>query len=318
MSKPDISIIVPVYNVQDRLEKCIDSLVNQTFTNIEIILVNDGSTDKSLHICKKYSQVDNRIKLISQKNQGLSKARNTGIENATADLLMFVDSDDYVRKNFCTDAVQNMNKYDSDMVCFGYTRIEKEKNHEIYPYGRNKRKLSKDEVFSKLFTDSYAWNKLYKKSLFDDVSYPVGKNYEDLNTTYRLVEKAETISYCANLNYNYVSSNNSIVSKMDSKNISDQFGAILELADFLQEKHLNIYDSKADELIKFALRYCTYCDSNYNVRYYRRASKILKETRIPQNLDLTHKIVLLMYKFSAPLTERFLLLKRIYRNRRGN
>ncbi|WP_295731811.1 glycosyltransferase family 2 protein [uncultured Limosilactobacillus sp.] len=318
MNNPEISIIVPVYNVQDRLEKCINSLLEQTFTNIEIILVNDGSTDNSLYICKKYFEMDGRIKLISQKNQGLSKARNTGIENATADLLMFVDSDDYVGENFCKDAIYNMNHYDSDMVFFGYTRIENEKISKLLTYGQKDRKLSKDEVFSNLYTDSYAWNKLYKKSLFNTVNYPVGKNYEDLSTTYRLVENTNSISYCAKANYNYVASDSSIVSKMDSKNISDQFGAILGLSDFLKNNYLNIYNDNINELIKFALRYCTYCDSNYNIHYHKRAYDILKRTIVPQNLDLSHKVILLMYKFSAPLTEKLLLLKRWYRNRRGD
>ena len=117
-----ISIIVPVYNVEKYLEQCLESLLNQTYKNIEIIVVNDGSTDQSLDILKKYSFKDNRIKLYSQKNQGISAARNTALEHINGKYVMFVDSDDWIEINTCEIALHEMKKNDSDIVMWAYRR----------------------------------------------------------------------------------------------------------------------------------------------------------------------------------------------------
>ena len=117
-----ISIIVPVYNVEKYLEQCLESLLNQTYKNIEIIVVNDGSTDQSLDILNKYSFKDNRIKLYSQKNQGISAARNTALEHINGKYIMFVDSDDWIEINTCETALHELKKNDSDIVMWAYKR----------------------------------------------------------------------------------------------------------------------------------------------------------------------------------------------------
>ena len=113
--KPKISIIVPVYNVESYLVRCIDSILNQSFKNFELILVNDGSTDDSLIICKKYLNVDKRIKLVSQVNKGLSAARNTGLRHTSGKYICFIDSDDFVEKDYLLFLINNIEKYNSDI-----------------------------------------------------------------------------------------------------------------------------------------------------------------------------------------------------------
>lgn len=132
-----VSIIVPIYNVETYLQKCLDSLVNQTYSNIEIICVNDGSTDSSLQILEEYAKKDSRIKIINQENQGVSVARNNGIDNATGDYILFVDSDDYLELNACEKLASKISE-NIDIICFKYNEVKKYKNRIVkYPNIRN-------------------------------------------------------------------------------------------------------------------------------------------------------------------------------------
>src|SRR5699024_3815218 len=115
-----VTVIVPVYNVEDYLEKCIDSLLNQTYKNLEIILVNDGSTDDSANICDRYSHQDERVKVFHRNNGGLSDARNAGLKNVTGDYITFIDSDDYAETILIEEALKAIKKYNSEVVIYGY------------------------------------------------------------------------------------------------------------------------------------------------------------------------------------------------------
>ena len=128
MNKPKISVIVPVYNVDRYLEICIDSLINQTYDNLEIILINDGSTDDSKLICEKYLKLDKRIKLINQKNKGVSSARNNGIRNSSGEYIVFVDSDDWVDLDYFERLYNAAKKYDSDIALATNIRVGKRKS----------------------------------------------------------------------------------------------------------------------------------------------------------------------------------------------
>ena len=118
-----ISIIVPIYNSEKYLERCINSILNQTYTNFELILINDGSKDSSLKICRKYASKDNRIVVIDKENEGVSIARNMGIQRAKGELISFVDADDYIEKTFLEDMLNVMSKYNVDYVTCGYNRV---------------------------------------------------------------------------------------------------------------------------------------------------------------------------------------------------
>lgn len=310
MDNPKISIIVPVYNVESKLGKCIESLLHQSFSDIEIILVNDGSTDNSLGICQSYQTKDSRIKVFDQSNQGLSAARNTGLTKATGQYVMFVDSDDFVTNDFCKDAISNVMRFNADLGFFNFCRIENGQSRNLIQFGPKDCSIPKEEAFESLLTDSYAWNKIYRRELFDNIGYPVGINYEDLYTTYKLVNRANKLSYCSSVNYNYVSSGVSIVSDMSSKNIQDQFGGVIAVMDFLHSRYPKAYRKNISKLIEYAIRYCTYCNKKDNKQYYLRAYAILKNNQIPSQLDASHRIIMRLFKISAPLTRFLLLIRR--------
>lgn len=183
---PLISIIVPVYNVEDYLTECLDSLVNQTYKNIEIICVNDESPDDSYVILDKYAKLDKRIKIINQKNQGLSGARNTGMKNASGDYVMFVDSDDWIDLNTCESAVNAALKNSADLVMWSYTRESGERSLEKLMFWDDNTVFEADRVKNtinrrlcgllgeELSRPDYAnaietaWGKLYRFSLIKD------------------------------------------------------------------------------------------------------------------------------------------------------
>ena len=195
-NKDLISIIIPVYNVELYLEKCLDSIINQTYKNIEILLVDDGSKDNSGKMCDEYAKKDNRIKVIHKENGGLSSARNCGIKNSNGKYLTFVDSDDIIELDMIESLYHLMNKYDSEIVISNIKNvfdgiIKKEKETDEI------RVLNNIEVLEEmLYGDAYyisACGKLFKKELFENVEFPLNKVYEDVGTMYKLYDLSNKI-----------------------------------------------------------------------------------------------------------------------------
>lgn len=208
-----ISVIVPIYNVEKYIRKCVDSIIGQTYMNIELFLVDDGSPDNCGAICDEYAQKDKRIRVIHKENGGLSSARNAALDVVTGDYVMFVDSDDWVEPDFCKKALEMAIKEDVPIVSFGYNNVViKKKDNVVERYGRttnNVRKVTSSEAIRHVILKddvifSFAWNKIYKRELFKDVRYPVGMNYEDQGTTYILLHKAKNIFVSDDILYNYV------------------------------------------------------------------------------------------------------------------
>ena len=196
---PLISLIIPVYNVEPYLSSCLDSIINQSYQNLEIILVNDGSTDGSRFLCEQYKQKDSRIILINQKNQGLSSARNTGINSATGKYLSFIDSDDEVKKDYVKKLYSALKKSSANISVCGYNETVP-KLETLSGTAATVRLLTHQENL-----DLLAWNKLYKKDLFvkNKIFYPVGKVHEDNLTTYKLYSKAEKVAFVPESLYVY-------------------------------------------------------------------------------------------------------------------
>lgn len=209
-----IGIIVPIYKVEKYLCRCLDSIVNQSYSNLEIILVNDGSPDNCHEICENYKRNDKRIKVIHQKNMGLSAARNTGLKELQSSFLVFIDSDDYIELDMIEELYKLMKETKSDIVCCGHKQIFDSGNIEELKGNTQITTYSKKEALSKfLFTnviDVVSWNKLYKRELFTDIKYPVGKLYEDHFTTYKIIDRAEKITYTSKVLYNYCKRSTSI------------------------------------------------------------------------------------------------------------
>lgn len=200
---PVISIIVPVYNQEKYLAQCIDSLLCQTFSDIEIFLVDDGSTDRSGAICDSYAKRDTRIKVIHQKNGGLSDARNTGLDMAVGEYIAFVDSDDFVAENIYEKLYHSLIKADADIAVCSCVIVD-EKSQAI-PKENEKCVLS-DHTYTgeqvingegTYWLNVVAWNKLYRKNIFAELRYPKGKYHEDeflFHELYDLAKKTVCIS----------------------------------------------------------------------------------------------------------------------------
>ncbi len=230
MTIAKVSVVIPVYNAESFLERCLKSVTDQTYRNLQIILINDGSSDSSPDICMNFKKADTRIEIIDQKNQGLSAARNAGLACATGKYILFVDSDDYIAENMVELMVKACEEKKVSMCVCGY--------YYTYPTGKvfNSRIYNEGDVLTQeqclisMITDdrigSYAWNKLYKTELFQNIKYPTGKNYEDICTTYRLIQKCERIAVVGQGLYFYVQHEKSITHNKTEKNIADLISAI--------------------------------------------------------------------------------------------
>ena len=215
MDKDLISVIVPVYNVEPYLNRCIESIVSQTYNNIEIILVDDGATDNSGIMCNEWQTKDERIKVIHKANGGLSDARNIGIKNASGKYITCIDSDDSVDLDMIEYLYYLLKKYNCRMSLCSH-RILFEKSNKVMSLGNGKEEvLNADECIKKMCyqdsVDTSAWGKLYEKDIFDDIEYPVGKLFEDIGTTYKTFIKSGNVACGYKDKYTYYVRANSIV-----------------------------------------------------------------------------------------------------------
>ncbi len=199
-----ISVIVPVYNVRSYLKRCIDSIISQSYYNLEIILIDDGSTDGSGEICDQYIG-DDRITVIHQKNAGVSAARNRGLEIASGEFIGFVDSDDWIEADFFELLAKRQQVTESDITVIGfqlaYENTDKIKKVEIPEITYNQ-----EDAMVALWKENignYMWNKLFKKALFDEICFPSGKKYEDVRIAYKLFYNAKIVSCINACKYNY-------------------------------------------------------------------------------------------------------------------
>lgn len=217
-----ISVIVPVYNVEKYLKKCLDSIVNQTYKNLEIIIVDDGSTDNSGLICDEYSKNDSRIKVIHKKNGGLSDARNVGLDNANGKYISFIDSDDYIEENMIICLYHDCEDNNCQMASSNKIyELENEKKYYT-------KEVIKSEVVNKemalknlLLNDPSVANKLFNKELFNDIRFIKGKLYEDILTTPNLIEKCDNVFLDEKYFYHYIQHENSIIHNNFSKKKMD-------------------------------------------------------------------------------------------------
>lgn len=238
-----ISIIVPVYKVEDYLERCIESVRNQTYTNIEIILVDDGSPDACPQICDRYARQDARIKVIHKENGGLSDARNRGIDAAKGEYIGFVDSDDYIHPEMYMELWQSMKKTGADIAACGVEKVSADSKPDVQQIKNNAvnvytgRQAVENIFDGTLYLQSVvAWNKLYKKELFENVRYPVGKIHEDEFTTYVLFYKCNKVVYNTGRYYYYYQRTDSIMGGRKTSFSADGLEAYEQMAAFFEKK----------------------------------------------------------------------------------
>ncbi|HFU4233396.1 TPA: glycosyltransferase family 2 protein [Streptococcus suis] len=212
---PLVTIVVPIYNVAKYLEKCLLSIIGQTYTKLQIILVNDGSTDSSLQICKTFEKKDCRVEIIDKKNGGLSDARNTGIDYARGEYILLVDSDDYISPKTVETCLQAIEITNSDIVEFQAVKVSESTKFIFEDTGFEKLEIygHSEAVAKCLSYDNkiVAWNKLYKKNLFEEIRYPIGKLHEDEFTTPYIVDKVTNYCKISAVLYAYVQREGSIM-----------------------------------------------------------------------------------------------------------
>lgn len=262
MGKNLISVILPTYNVEEYIGKCLDSLINQTYKNLEILVVDDGSTDNSGKIADQYALNDNRIRVIHKLNGGVSDARNVGIENATGDFIGFVDPDDFVSLDFYEFLMKLQKENDADIVQCDYVRVYKEnvdtfefpiKKEEFKivtdKYGAFYMYLSDDDDTSTHF--AVLWNKLYRKEIFENIKFPTGKTHEDQFTVYKLLDKCNKFVFSNNVKYGYYQRKNSIMTKKLTTKRFEVFEAFDNFIEYLQK---NEYEEFEGYLLRRYLR----------------------------------------------------------------
>ena len=308
---PLVSVIVPVYKVEKYLVRCLDSLRGQSLHDIEIILIDDASPDSCGKTCEEYAAKDVRFKVIHHaENRGLSEARNTGIKHAIAEFLMFVDSDDYVHKDFCKLAYECAVQNTADLVLFECKVL---KPSEIFvSCDDNNDFLSavsktRTEALELTYGGSVgvmAWNKLYRKRLFNDISYPPGFLYEDIGTTYKLILKADSIYYLDRILYYNYRREGSLTTLRNEKALYDWFTMIKQF--YYDMMFLGAYPAdKLDMFLKNeALVYCMKKKKDLSDSDYVNCANMIRSCNtIPQGFSLKRKILFVLFKYCFPLFE---------------
>lgn len=213
-----ISVIVPVYDVENYLRRCVDSVLAQTYQNFELILVDDGSPDCCGQICDDYAALDGRIKVVHQKNGGLSAARNAGLDVAQGECVAFVDSDDYCHPEMLKVLYDKIVQYNADVVVSGFKRVDqfgKEIDNESY-LPEVEELIDGTDALKRLIMKDYVravvWNKIYKRTLFESLRFPVGKLYEDDFIAPRLLYQCDRVVLIPQYLYFYVANPTSITS----------------------------------------------------------------------------------------------------------
>lgn len=256
--KVEISVIVPIYNVEKYLHKCVDSLLNQTFSDYEIILVDDGATDKCPIIVDEYAaKYPNIITAVHKKNGGLGDARNYGLDYAKGKYLMFIDSDDYISANMLEELHTSAVKYNSDIVVCGFQSVT-EAGNVISVIGEM---LKEDKVMSLkenkdlMMINPAAWNKLYNMDLFKnniDIRYPSRAWYEDIRTTLKLFSVAEKITYVDKPLYNYLWREGSITNNKSCERNVEIIEAFEDIINYFKSKNeFEKYKSELEYLTVF-------------------------------------------------------------------
>ena len=256
-----ISIIVPVFHVEKELRRCLDSILGQTYTDFELILVNDGGNKAESLICEEYAKKDSRIVYRYQSNQGLSSARNTGLDIARGEWIMFVDSDDWVSEDFCKKAYEAVAGTGARMAIFDlvYTEGDSREGHihasmidtGIYP---------SDEILKIRLTGDiagYAWNKIYHRSLWDNIRFPVGEIWEDDAIMHELMDKADKIAIIHDVLYYKPYRRESITSQAMINKEWDKWVFIQRRKryDYIKEHHPEMLDIEKNILATSALQY---------------------------------------------------------------
>ena len=307
-----ISVIVPVYNVEKYIKKCIDSIINQTYKNIEIILIDDGSKDNSGKICDEYKEIDKRVFVIHKNNEGVSIARNIGIEMAKGQWISFIDSDDWIEENYLEKMFNTARTKNADVVLCAYNRIWKDRVERINFTNNKKSYSSKEYLINSLNPQTgfgFCHMKLIKSDVIKDIrfnqSLKVGEdaffNIELSNNIKKAVIVEKNI-------YNYRFNDNSLVRKYDKDYVTKYYNAVNAMKEYVEKKYKdnkeimqNLYNYIAYHVLLIIVNYC------YNNENHEKYLSLKKVCKIPlfresikksnfRNISISRRITLLTLK----------------------
>lgn len=262
--QPLISLIVPIYNVENYLWMCLDSIAKQTYSNIEVVLINDGSSDGSKEICQKFVNRDNRFRYFEKNNGGLSDARNVGIIRSQGEFISFINSDDWIDSTYVEDLYKAALLNDSEVVVSNYKEFHNEQNVYLIHFFDDyyERNYNGEELIQQLpflerkdlsFTTS--WGILFSRRLFECISFPKGKNIEDTRTNYRLFAESYHSTYIHKSLYNYRVGLDSISGNINEKLLIDVFECLTERMAIYAMKDWNVTEEKKNILSNLQMRY---------------------------------------------------------------
>lgn len=274
--QPLVSVVVPVYNVECFLDECLCSILEQDYKDIEIILVNDGSSDKSGDICDKYAKKFEQIRVIHKENGGLSSARNTGISVATGEYITFIDSDDYyISRQAISILINVLQEYDVDVVCCNYTSDQKKK----HSHSNRVEVYDREQAISILLDDHgircYAWNKLFKKEIFTSIRFPESKYFEDISTMYTIMCTIERIAYIKSTLYFYRKRFDSITAMIFSEKNYDLLDGINYIFNDAKDRH-------PEAFLRLRIGYAHYYLTFVNKAFFAESSINKEENRLRQ------------------------------------
>lgn len=310
MHAPLVSIIIPVYNVEPYIRRCVYSVINQTYNNLEIILVNDGSNDNSPQICDELAKIDKRIIVIHKKNGGLSDARNAGLDICRGEFISFIDSDDWVNENFIKTLLSQALKLNADIIIG--ENIRTDGIIPVFTQAPQTKLYSAKEALLHLFSQNHvafviSCGKLYKRNLFSSLRFPIGKYHEDEFTTYILFYKSKKIVYTTEILYYYYQRAGSIVSTRHP----------WDVLEYLEQRYLFFKEKQERDLLPYLLPplcwqfLCAYWHESHQSK--DNASNYLKQLRIYVN-DFNFIKAPLFHTFFLRLFAKYPKLYLFYRH----
>lgn len=315
---PLISIIVPIYNIERYVEHCLNSIINQTYKNIEILLINDGSIDNSPIICKKFMDTDNRVRVIKKENGGLSSARNAGIEEAQGQYLVFVDGDDYIHPDFVKSLLFAAEESNADIAVCGIQVVDEHscQSQVLATGGKYKayNPLKNETLDSKLVEKLYyenrkygfwyvvAWNKIYKSEIFEELRYDEGKIYEDEFIFHKIIRKSRRVRFIPDELYYYVQRGNGITSE---KKDNERFCFLTEIYDrrmecYIQENNVALQKMCSEKYL------CQIISKYYLLNRVNRYLVKTKYREIINSIDVSLKFkIIFNFLDTVSLINRF-------------
>ena len=302
-----ISIIIPVYNVEKFLHNCLDSVLKQTYRNLEIILIDDGSTDNSGKICDNYAKIDNRIIVIHKENGGVSSARNVALKIAKGDYIVWIDSDDFISKNMITYLCEKILEFNADIYFFNYNIIKKDKIEKIKLLNLPNGIISKKEVFKYLSEEykmpNFLWNKFARRKLYKNIVFDENiQMLEDYDIMPYLLNEATKIVYINECLYNYRQVESSITHNVDKNIIKKQIKIIKIRENYILNKFPELESSVNAGKAYVSLNLLPICFENGFFILFQYLKKILiknlPDFLLNKRIKLKYKIKVLLLLFN--------------------